>query len=208
MTYPVQYMDHYSSKNFPGRELEDNPYPSPFNAVKSEVIYEEGIYVGYRYFDSFDVPVSFPFGFGLSYTDFEFSDLETSMSEDGTLQVSCKITNTGKEAGKEVVQLYIGSPQTSLDKPDHELRAFVKSKLLAPDESLEISFTLTAKDYASFDTDQTAWVLNSGVYTISVGNAINQLPLTREVKLEKEVLVLETTQSMLPGREIDVLQQK
>ncbi|MAE84525.1 MAG: glycosyl hydrolase [Flammeovirgaceae bacterium] len=208
MTFPVQYMDHYSSKNFPGRELEDNPYPSPFNAVKSEVIYEEGIYVGYRYFDSFDVPVSFPFGFGLSYTDFEFSDLETSMSEDGTLQVSCKITNTGKEAGKEVVQLYIGSPQTSLDKPDHELRAFVKSKLLAPDESLEISFTLTAKDYASFDTDQTAWVLNSGVYTISVGNAINQLPLTREVKLEKEVLVLETTQSMLPGREIDVLQQK
>ena len=124
------------------------------------------------------------------------------------MTISCKITNTGKEAGKEVVQLYIGSPQTSLDKPDHELRAFVKSKLLAPDESLEISFTLTAKDYASFDTDQTAWVLNSGVYTISVGNAINQLPLTREVKLEKEVLVLETTQSMLPGREIDVLQQK
>ncbi|MBT30814.1 MAG: glycosyl hydrolase [Thalassobius sp.] len=205
MTFPVYYKDAYSSKNFPGVELVDNPYPNPFTGVESEVVYEEDIFVGYRYFESFDVPVSFPFGYGLSYTQFEFSDLEAKMGNDGSISITCKIENTGKVAGKEVVQVYIASPQTNLTKPDKELRAFKKTNTIQSGKSETIKFELSPKDYASFDPDKSAWVTEQGTYEIFVGNSVQSLPLSTKLNLSDTKLVMKTTKSLAPNREIKLL---
>lgn len=113
VSYPVSYADVPSSKSFPGI-----PADLPVNSY-----YNEGVYVGYRYYTTYDVPVSYPFGYGLSYTRFEYSDLTLSSdSFPGRIDVSVKISNTGKVAGKEVVQLYLTAPAVLQDKPERELK--------------------------------------------------------------------------------------
>ncbi|MCV9387403.1 glycoside hydrolase family 3 C-terminal domain-containing protein [Reichenbachiella ulvae] len=208
MTFPNYYMDHYSSRNFPGRELVDNPYPSPFDAVESEVIYEEGIYVGYRYFETFDVGVSYPFGYGLSYTQFEFSDLKAAMTDEGELTLKCKVRNTGSKAGKEVAQVYVSSPDGKLEKPAKELRAFAKTQSLKPGKSETLIFELNAKDLASFDSATSTWILEKGIYTISIGGGLHDLQLSDSVVLKSGLEVMKTSKSMAPKREIDVLTKR
>ncbi|MDO3694304.1 beta-glucosidase [Wenyingzhuangia sp. chi5] len=208
MTFPIQYMDHYSSINFPGKELVDNPYPSGTVGVKSEVIYEEGIYVGYRYFNTFNVPVSYPFGFGLSYTDFEISKGDFKTTKDGKLELSCWVKNIGNKAGKEVVQFYISSPEVELEKPTKELRAFVKTKQLKPGEKQEVKVILNATDYASFSPKRSAWILESGIYNIEVGNSIDHIFFKETFKRNELLEVLKTTKSLVPKREISVLTKK
>ena len=131
--------------------------------------YEEDIYVGYRYFDSFNVPVSYPFGFGLSYTTFAYSDAKITEKDDA-YEVSVTVKNTGKHEGKEVVELYISAPDNkAANKPAKELKAFAKTKQLAPDESENVTMTVKATDLASFDETASAWVVAAGEYQFLVG---------------------------------------
>ena len=121
----------------------------PPPAKASEVIYQEGIDAGYRYYDTFGVDTAYPFGYGLSYTQFSYENLFQSAKKfEKGLKISLDVKNTGERAGKEVVQLYISAPAKTLDKPAKELKAFVKTKLLQPGEKQTITFEITARQLA------------------------------------------------------------
>jgi beta-glucosidase len=194
-TWPKDYKDVSSSNNFPGKELKAiGEVPLMGKAVvPSEVVYEEGIYVGYRYFNTFNVKPAYEFGFGLSYTNFEYSNLNLSSSNfDGTLTATVTITNTGKVAGKEAVQLYLTAPAKKLDKPSEELKAFAKTDLLQPGASQTITLTLEQKDLASYVTKKHQWIAEAGQYTVKIGASCLNIKQSKTFNLSKE-LVVETT---------------
>lgn len=198
-TFPVKYEDVPSSKNFPGTPA-DRP---------KDVVYEEGIYVGYRYYNSFDVKTSYPFGYGLSYTSFTYRNLKLSSSTfKGSVQATVTITNTGKVAGKEVVQLYLSAPAKSMDKPIQELKGFAKTGLLKPGASQTITFNLNAKDLASFDTAQTAWDAEAGNYTVKIGASSEDIKLSKTFKLAKDMVVEKVHKALVPQVSITELKRK
>ncbi|WP_089999274.1 glycoside hydrolase family 3 C-terminal domain-containing protein [Chryseobacterium taichungense] len=189
MTFPVNYTDHASAKNFPGVPA-DNP---------KDVTYQEGIYVGYRYFNTFGVKPSYEFGYGKSYTDFVYSNIKTnSKTFNNKLEVSVDVKNTGKVNGKEVVELYLSAPNKSIDKPTSELKAYAKTKDLKPGESQTITLTLNPKDLASFETAKSAWVAEAGNYKVSVGASSLDIRQTAEFSVPKE-LVVEKVQHVFPA---------
>ena len=127
--------------------------------------YEEGIYVGYRYFNTFNKKaIAYPFGYGLSYTDFKFDDMTIEETEGGW-KVSVLVTNTGKVAGKDVVQLYVKAPGKELDKPERELKGFAKTPVLNPGESYNAEIFVSKESLASFDEAADSWKLEKGTYT-------------------------------------------
>ncbi|HAD11535.1 MAG TPA: glycosyl hydrolase, partial [Saprospirales bacterium] len=159
-TFPVDYPQVPNSGGFPG---------SPAN-MPVEIRYEDGIYVGYRYFDAFDVKPAFPFGFGLSYTNFTYgTPVLNSGKFSGKLICTLDITNTGQTAGKDVVQLYVSAPQSSLEKPVKELRAFAKTSLLAPGETQTVKFMIQPSDLASFHPNSNTWLVEKGTYHLLIG---------------------------------------
>lgn len=191
MTWPLKYEDTPSAKNFPG---------TPANEPK-EVVYEEGIYVGYRYFDTFKVKPSYEFGYGLSYTQFGYDDFElSSKNVDAEISVKVTVTNAGKTAGKEVVQLYISAPAGSIDKPRAELKAFAKTRLLQPDEKEVVTLKIQAKDLASFLPAKSAWVAEAGTYTVSVGTSSTNIKKTATFTLAAEKVIEKTHVSFAPDR--------
>jgi beta-glucosidase len=173
MTFPMEYADVSSAGNFPvdmtaSREVVRKE--AKRNEIKNldYTDYEEGIYVGYRYFDSLDKPVSYPFGYGLSYTTFEYADAIVQTAGD-TCTVAVNVKNTGKTAGREVVQLYISAPGNSkLDKPEKELKAFAKTAELQPGEMTTVTLKLSVADLASYDEDEHAWTVDAGTYTFLI----------------------------------------
>lgn len=157
-------------------------YPSYKNYGTSENKYQEDIYVGYRYFETFaPEDVAYPFGYGLSYTTFETS-FSRATEEDGYIKVVVSVTNTGDVPGKEVVQVYYGAPQNKLGNPSKELAAFAKTRTLEPGETQNISINFRIDDMASYDDagiyQDSAYVLESGTYKIYVGNDVRN---SREV---------------------------
>lgn len=192
-TFPIDLTDVPSSANFPGVVLEgpDSDNPSPLAGARAaEVIYEDGIWVGYRYFLTKNTKTSFPFGYGLSYTHFEYSNLKVSgatMKE--KLTVSFTITNKGTVAGKEVAQVYVTAPGKTMAKPAQELKGFAKTKLLQPGESQTLSVIINATELASFDASRSAWVTEPGAYKLRVGSSAEQIQMTGEVKVTKETVV-------------------
>jgi beta-glucosidase len=208
-TFPARYEDDVSAKNFPGREISDIAKPTLFGKTfDAEVIYEEGIYVGYRYYNTFDVQTAYPFGYGLSYTQFKFSDLKLNARGKGTsVLVKVSITNTGAVAGKEVAELYITAPAIKLDKPSSELKAFAKTKILEPGESQELSFTLSPADLASFSTPTSSWIAEAGNYTVKFGNAQETL-VSGSFKLPKEVVVEKVNKLLVPEVQINEMKSK
>ena len=182
MTWPVKFTDAYSSKNFP---IDQDPRIDMTNQGQKGNVkdvdytdYEEDIYVGYRYFDSFDVPVSYPFGFGLSYTTFEYSDAKITEKEDA-YEISVTIKNTGSHEGKEVVELYISAPDNkAANKPVKELKAFAKTKTLKAGESETVTMTVKAADLASFDEEASAWVVTEGEYQFLVAASAQNIKAT------------------------------
>jgi beta-glucosidase len=173
-TFPVRWEDVPSSADFPGQTLL-GPDPEAGRGFMredrdAEVVYEDDIWVGYRYFATRDVKVVYPFGYGLSYTTFEYGDVTLSENEsEGTVSVSVPVKNTGSVAGREAVQLYVSAPMRSMPKPAIELRGFAKTRLLKPGESETLSFSLVGRDLASFDEDSSSWVAEAGTYTVSIG---------------------------------------
>lgn len=206
-TFPARYEDDATAKNFPGREIPGTEKPALFGqrSVDAEVVYEEGVYVGYRYYNSFGVQTAYPFGYGLSYTQFKLSDLKLSANTmAASIQVNVTVTNTGSVAGKEVAELYISAPAVKLDKPGSELKAFAKTRILQPGESQELSFTLTPSDLASFHTPSSSWIAEAGDYTVKFGNAQETL-LSGNFKLAKEVVVEKVNKVMVPKIAINEL---
>jgi beta-glucosidase len=208
-TFPASYQDDFSAKNFPGKEFKDRPVPGMFGAkaYEAEVVYEEGVYVGYRYYNTFGIKPAYEFGYGLSYTDFSYGNLKTSAPVmTSNLQVSVTVTNSGSVAGKEVVQLYVSAPAKKLDKPAAELKAFAKTRLLKPGESQEISFTLRPADLASFDSKTSSWIAEAGNYTIRFGTS-QKTVLSSTFKLAKEVVVEKVNKVLLPKEPINELKK-
>jgi len=201
-TFPVDYKDVPFSSEFPGKALDqtqarparEEGMMSGFMRPKpSEITYSEGIYTGYRYYSTFNVPVSYEFGYGLSYTTFELSGLKLSSAKFGSrLTATLEVKNTGKTDGKDVVQLYISAPGKNLDKPAFELKGFKKTKLLKPGESQLISFEITRNDLASFNPEISSWIIEKGRYTIKVGSSSKDIKLSssfdvgNDITLKKE----------------------
>ena len=190
MTWPVKFTDAYSSKNFP---IDEDPRIDMLNQCKKGNVknvdytdYEEDIYVGYRYFDSFEVPVSYPFGYGLSYTTFEYSDAKCSVDGD-IFTVNVTIKNTGNHEGKEVVELYISAPDNkAANKPVKELKAYAKTKQLKPGESETLKLTVKAADLASFDETSSAWVVAEGEYQFLVAASAQDIKATLTAKAKAQ----------------------
>lgn len=173
----------------------DNPSHGNFPGYPLTVEYREGLFVGYRYYDTARKDVRYPFGYGLTYTSFEFSSLQISASNiKGTdfLTVSCKVTNTGQRAGSEVVQLYVSKPGSVIIRPQQELKGFAKV-LLQPGESQTVSFTLSSRDFAYYNLELADWHVESGPYLLRLSAS------SRDVRLEGRVEVESTVQASLPA---------
>ena len=170
--------------------VEDTPCFRQFanEAPRSQdVEYRESVYVGYRYYETFHVPVRYEFGYGLSYTTFTYDNLQV-MPEEGRYKVTCRITNSGDIAGKETVQLYVRNPQGQVIRPVMELRAFQKV-LLAPGETKEIAFTLTERDFSIFDVEKDAFVCVGGTYDICLGASVRDIRLQETVEIQGQRLL-------------------
>jgi beta-glucosidase len=202
-SFPMKYDDVSSSKSFPGRVLDPNAPGNPMMGKPSEVIYDDGIYVGYRYYLSFHVKTAYPFGYGMSYTQFKYSNLVLSSgSFRDKLQASVTVTNTGSVAGKEVVELYLSAPAGKINKPEEELKAFAKTQLLKPGESQTIRLSLDASSLASFDTDLTRWVADAGTYQLKIGASAEDIKLKKDFTLDKKILLPQLNKVLVPQVEI------
>jgi beta-glucosidase len=210
VTFPIKYDDVPSAKNFPGKEFPEKATTGNFGMkqIPGEVVYEEGIYVGYRYHTTFNVKPAYEFGYGLSYTSFKYSLINLSAKTmNKNITASITITNTGKVAGKEVVQLYVSAPKGSIDKPSEELKGFVKTNLLQPGQSQTIKFTLTPADLASYNTNETAWIADEGTYTVKIGSSSIQIQQTADFNLPSTVVTEKCNKAMTPVVQINELKK-
>ena len=166
-------------------KLYDVPSYNYFPGTAKQVEYREGLYVGYRYFDSSKTEVLFPFGHGLSYTEFTYSDLKfsrTEINENDDVIVSCTIKNTGGNDGKEIIQLYIRDMESTVYRPEKELKDFKKIQL-KKGEKKEISFTLNKRSFAFYDTQSENWQIETGDFGILIGASSRDIRLTGNIKL-------------------------
>ncbi|MCR8644274.1 glycoside hydrolase family 3 C-terminal domain-containing protein [Paenibacillus sp. N1-5-1-14] len=178
-TFPIHYSDVSSAPYYPGKE-----------ATAEHV---EGIFIGYRYFDTVNKPVLFPFGYGLSYTTFAYKDLSADQH-----QVSFTITNTGEVAGEEVAQLYIEKKGSSIFRAKRELKGFDKV-YLEPGESKRVTLKLEERDFSYYNPSVRDWVVEPGVYEIQIGSSIQSILLSEQVTLEGDAAQSEHTKENFPN---------
>lgn len=191
-TWAKDYFHIPASRNF--YDCVDKPRLDAEQDVYVDTVYEEGIYVGYRYFHTFGVEPAYPFGFGLSYTTFDVCPGE--MDFDGQLKLKVTVTNIGHVPGKEAVQVYIRKPESLCETPERELVWFAKTTLLQPGESQTLTAVIAPKDMAVFDTARAAWVMPAGEYTLFVG-ADSTAPKWSHF-IAEEILVQQVSHLMLP----------
>ena len=194
MTFPISFMDHPSSANFPYNYVRNNNQNMfGFGGQQQQraqvkdvdyTLYEEGIYVGYRYFTTAGKEVSYPFGYGLSYTTFSYSKPVVKATADG-FEASVTVTNTGKVAGKEVVELYVSAPAGGLEKPACELKAFGKTRELAPGASQTLTFKVTNYELASYNEATSAWEAPAGAYRVLFGASVADVRANGVYQLKK-----------------------
>ncbi len=220
MTFAMQYGDAPSDNNFPFDyefKMPDFAMGTGMNVQRAQeemkpkepernvdyTNYEEGIYVGYRYFDTFSKNVSYPFGFGLSYTTFDYEVIGSSIQDD-QCEVKVAITNSGKVPGREAVQLYVNAPAGGLDKPSKELKALVKTKELKPGESEVVTLVWKLMDMASFNEKTTSWELAKGTYQwmIAASSADVRCTVSHEVKVAQ---TMKAHDAMNPDAKISTL---
>ncbi len=201
MTWPVSATDHPSTANYP---LTMDLYT--YNTMRDwngglpgydHTDHAEDIYVGYRYFDTFGKEVSYPFGFGLSYTDFEYGRPAVSRKGEEII-VTVPVRNVGKVSGKEVVQVYVTAPEGTLEKPRKELKAFGKTRELRPGETETLRLTLSRRDLASYDESQSAWVVDPGTYQFHI--AASSADVRATVPLTIDAPLTEKTTDVLHSR--------
>ena len=195
MTFPVNYLDVPSSFNFPynySGQQAANPMASIFGGGQRRLVkdvdyteYKEGIWVGYRYFQTVGKNVSYPFGYGLGYTTFSYSKPVVKVAKDGTVTASITVTNTGSAAGKESVQLYVAAPAGGLVKPAYELRSFAKTGELKPGASETLTMTVDPYTLASFNEATSAWETAAGDYKVYFGASALDLRANASFKFAK-----------------------
>lgn len=200
-TCSLDYYDIPASANF-YNAVDGKEVLSTDAQLFVDTVYEEDIYVGYRYFETFNKPVAYAFGYGLSYTTFCLE----AQGED--LNIRVVVTNTGKVAGAEVVQVYGAIPDGKLEQPSKRLIGFVKTRQLGPGESQELEIGISKKLLASYDTETASWLLEKGKYTLYVGNSIKNLNKCHEILLEEDEVIQRVENRMVPPIEIDVLSKE
>ena len=189
MTWPIAY--------------EDVPDADYFGSTGSVLHYED-IYVGYRYYTTFEVDVAYPFGHGLSYTSFEYSDF-TMVEENGEYRLSVTVKNTGNAAGREVVQFYVTKPDNANEHPEMELVGFDKTALLAPGASETVTVTVTPEELKTYYTDDSDWIVEKGEYTVYVCASVEDVRGQKAFTIDEEILVLDTVNACEPTKRFDVL---
>ncbi|MEQ8706866.1 MAG: glycoside hydrolase family 3 C-terminal domain-containing protein [Phaeodactylibacter sp.] len=192
MTFPLRLDDHASNANFPleggainfmNLVLGEAPKPEAAQVRNKDFTrYEEGIYVGYRHFDKTGLDVSYPFGYGLSYTRFEYSNLEARMDND-TIHLALNVQNTGARPGREAVQVYAAKPETTVDRPVQELKAFAKTPALLPGAATTLHFKIPVSDLQYWDEESKSWALEAGLYLLKAGSS------SRDIRLEEGITV-------------------
>ena len=198
MTFQIKYGDAYADRNFPanvddktlgamfmwGYDKDKAPKERKLEANIDYTNYEEDIYVGYRYFDSFGKPVAYPFGFGLSYTTFSYADAAAIVDGD-VVTVSVKVTNTGQRAGRNVVELFVAAPNSKkLNKPEKELRNYAKTRLLQPGQSETVTMKVKTSDLASFNEKASAWKTDAGTYSFLICSSANSVEAKATAKVK------------------------
>ena len=191
MTFPVKVQDHASDQNFPqdGEPMqisdmlfgEETP-EEDWIRNRDFTVYEEGIYVGYRHFDKAELQVAYPFGYGLSYTTFEYGDSDVSVKGD-TISFSIKVKNKGQVAGKEVAQVYVSKIDSEIDRPRQELKAFAKTELLEPGDSQQLNFQVLASDFSYWNEETSGWELEPGGYEIKIGSSSRDIRSVERIEL-------------------------
>lgn len=178
------------SETFP-KKLEHNPAYFNYPGTDGQVMYNESIFVGYRYYDKKEMPVQFPFGHGLSYTTFSYGDINLAkekIHDSETVEVTIKIENTGRVSGAEVVQLYLKDDESHLIRPVHELKGFEKV-FLEPGEKKEIRFELSQRDFSYYNPNRGGWNVESGEFTVRIGSS------SRDIRSERKLTVISTQRS-------------
>ena len=209
MTWPIAATDHASTKNFPGqldyysfKDMVSNKRPIAGHTYTN---HEEDIYVGYRYFDTFQKNVAYPFGFGLSYTTFQFTKPVVKAKGKDAVEVSITVKNTGSVASKEVAQVYVQAPKDRLEKPVQELKAFAKTRELQPGESQTLTITIPVRDLASFDEAKSQWLTEAGTYTFRIGASSRDIRTTASLALKE--YTEKTTNALAPQQKLKLLKQ-
>ena len=209
MTWPIAATDHASTKNFPGNLdsytfelMVGNNAPIPGHAYTN---HEEDIYVGYRFFDTFNRGVAYPFGYGLSYTTFEMLKPTVKAKGKDAVEITVTIKNTGSVSGKEVAQVYVQAPKGKLEKPAQELKAFAKTRELKPGESQTLTMTIPVRDLASFDEADSQWLTEAGTYTFRIGFSSRDIKATLPLALKE--YTEKTSNALAPQQPLKLLKQ-
>lgn len=188
-TWAKQYGDYYTANSFGQKE----PH------------YQEGIYVGYRYFDSFGIEPRYEFGFGLSYTKFFIQANRVHVNEQ-KIDVDISVQNIGETyRGSEVVQLYVSNPQTNIPTPYQSLAGFVKTKALYPEQDQDLHLSIPVKNLAVFDESKAAFILVAGTYIIRLGNSSKNTDVIAEFRLDEDVVVSQLEHKLLPDNDPTIL---
>ena len=208
MTWPVAATDHPSTKNFPQnmdiysyREMKGWGSPIPNEDYSN---HEEDIYVGYRYFDTFERTVAYPFGFGLSYTTFKFGQPKVKL-QNNVVNIEVTVTNTGSVSGKEVAQVYAQAPKGTIEKPTKELKAFAKTRELQPGESQTLKMQVAVRNLASFDEAHSQWIAEAGKYVFHIGNNVSNTDCAADIVLKE--YTEQVNNVMAPQHELNLLRQ-
>ena len=209
MTWPLAATDHPSTKGYPGTmDFYTYEVTRGYTGQVQGYDYtnhEEDIYVGYRYFDTFQRNVAYPFGFGLSYTTFEYAKPVVKAKGKDAVEVSITVKNSGSVAGKEVAQVYVQAPKGRLEKPAQELKAFAKTRELQPGESQVLTMTIPVRDLASFDEANSQWLSEAGTYTFRIGASSRDIKAT--VSLPLKEYTEKTSNALAPQQKLRLLTQ-
>ena len=188
-TWPVNFDDNPSSEGFANQD-----------GNTAQELYNDDIFVGYRYYDTFGVDVSYPFGYGGSYTSFAMSTKSVKADKD-KVTVQVKVKNTGTVSGKEVAEVYFSAPDGELDKPYQELAGYAKTDELAPGESQILTISFDTKEMGSYDTDKAAYVMEDGDYIIRVGNSSRNTHVAAKLNVAEDTITEQYSNLMVPVTE-------
>ena len=192
-------------------KYEDYPSAATFSHNNGNVqkeFYEEGIYVGYRYFDTFGIPVRYGFGYGLSYTTFSVDGCTVAKTENHGIKITADVKNTGNMAGKEVVQVYASLPGGGLEKEAHRLTAYAKTELLQPGQKQTVTLEVPAERLVSYDEKSAAWILEKGFYGILAGNSLENAELVGGMQLDESVALEKVKNLFAKKEELNELAQQ